>query len=874
MCTFVRVESPKGLGPPKELGTSPEPGFPLEMGAVGGMRVSAGKSPLSLEVGLTHGGKDDLGERKVFVGTKSPTELGFRVGLGKEVSPSREGRLVSNKYEERMTSKCPLNKGLEMRLKRQNVSGTLMGRSNLGVDRVSASQETKPSLGMLPKRVGLENECLLAGRPGKIMRPPLGMVCESPQAVGSRKDPEAGAPQGLWASVEKQPSWGGEPSQELEKESTCEVMKPSAEMKPSMEVDTGLPQPEKSDEMNTDPQMGLVIEPPECQFAQQPEDKKEAENTEPGVEPPDRIRPIYSGKFFDRMPCWPSAGKVIPIGYRVATCLTEKLPRPITPPEAKKFFNFRYPPAGAERVFYGRANDPQIAPYLTHGISSKISVPAKVLINPQPITTFQQKIKDKKESIYFSNQRAPLGKSHDQSPGLPKGLDVLNTTFGTAVVREIPASIVVNPPKSYQEVFKEGQEGHDLYVVSHNDYYVGEAKNRKYNPSSFHRFNLYGVPTPHCSDGHTMAKTTYWLHELQMKRGAKIVSKRVDDFKEKFQHKLGKVLDPIAETMNVPPDHTFGACLRPEDYGADDLIYNRLPGEYRRGKDRQRALVAAVRHRLKNLNFQNFDTLLAAFRHYDKKGDGVIDKAELREACEQAHLRLDARLLDLLFEYCDVDNDGLINYLEFANFLNWKDKMPLKEYEERVVIKGRKPDCANSAEASVEESEPALLIKPEDIVLSGSSEKTLRTLLRPGDKVSSHYKTSSSEISAVVGAVPSICHPIHGVPTIRSDIPAPRLRRISDRIDYGEEGNAYSLLYPSVFGQKGVFERDFFQSRPKKEISQILCNIGVKLSDEEFENVWNLASKKHHRGEVCIENIRNALDELQHADWIKCKTTM
>lgn len=66
----------------------------------------------------------------------------------------------------------------------------------------------------------------------------------------------------------------------------------------------------------------------------------------------------------------------------------------------------------------------------------------------------------------------------------------------------------------------------------------------------------------------------------------------------------------------------------------------------------------------------------------------MIDKAELREACDQAHLCLDERLLDMLFDYCDVDNDGLINYLEFANFLNWKDKMPLKEYEERVVIKG------------------------------------------------------------------------------------------------------------------------------------------------------------------------------------------
>lgn len=256
------------------------------------------------------------------------------------------------------------------------------------------------------------------------------------------------------------------------------------------------------------------------------------------------------------------------------------------------------------------------------------------------------------------------------------------------------------------------------------------------------------------------------------------------------------------------------------------------------------------------------------------KGDGVIDKAELQEACDQANLHLDEKLLDQLFDYCDVDSDGLINYLEFANFLNWKDTMPLKDYEEKVVIKGRKPNCANPAEANVEESEPTLLIKPEDIVLKGSSEKTLRTLLRPNDKVSSHYKTTSSEISAVVGAIPSICYPIYGVPTIRSDIPAPRIRRISDRTNYGEEGNAYSLLYPSIFSQKGVYERDFFQPRSKKEIAEILSNIGVKLSDEEFENVWNLASKKHHRGEVCIETIRNVLDELGHADRIKCKTTM
>ncbi|XP_004648270.2 EF-hand domain-containing family member B [Octodon degus] len=757
MCSFLRVRSPMGM----KTSLEPSTALPLTMNTFGRTKVSEGKFPLSMELG-----KVDSEDQRIFMGTKSPAQLGFEKGFRQEDSQWRESPVVSNKYKESIAlpgTQSPCGKELERGLEKQNVCRTFGERGNVGFNRVSPLQETKPLGELSGSRVGLENGCCLAQGPYvRGAQPPLGAVCGCPQVVGNRKGAMAYGLDGLEPLVGKQPPLGLEGRQELEKESTCVVVKPGTEMTPPVEVDIGLPRVEGSHEAEiVEPQMGLVIEPSECQFAQQPE---EAGTVLPGVESPDCIRPIYSGRFIDRMPCWPTAGKVTPIGHRVATCLTEKLPRLITPPEAKKYYNFRYPPPGAERVFYGKANDPKIAPYLTHGIRSKISIPADTLINPQPITTFQQKLKEKKESIYYSNRWAPLGKSHDQTPGLPKGLDVINTTFGTAVIREFSAREVVNPPKSYDEVFKEGQEGHDLYVVSHNDYYVGEAKNRKYNPSSFHRFDLFGVPTPHFNDGKAVAKSLHWLHELQMKKGAKIVSKRVDDFKEKFQHKLGRVLDPIAETMTVPPGHTFGACLSPEEYGVDDLIYNRLPGTYLRGKDRQRALIAAVRHHLKKFNYQNFDTLLAAFRHYDK----ASGRAE--------------------FVVC-----------------MWADK------SQQVGV----------------------------------------------DQESANYG-----------------YPIHGVPTIRSDIPAPRIRRVSDRTNYGEEGNAYSLLHPTIFAQKGVFERDFFKTRSKEEIAEILCNIGVKLSEEEFENVWNLASKKHHRGEVCVENIRNVLDELQHAERTKCKKSM
>ncbi|NXN63532.1 EFHB protein, partial [Himantopus himantopus] len=574
-----------------------------------------------------------------------------------------------------------------------------------------------------------------------------------------------------------------------------------------------------------------------------------------------QLRPVYEGKFTDRFPELSAAGKLLPTGDTAAGCLTEVLPRPITPTTVRKFRNTTNPAPGVERIFYGRADDPDIAAHLTHGMESRSSLSAASLINPLPKTNFQQKIQDKKEAIYFSNRRAPLGRSHDQSSMLPKGLDVINTTFGTKVIQDVSAGELINPPKTFEEVDKDSREGHDLYIVSHNDYYVGEAIHRKYDSPNFSKSFVYGIETPHFKDGRSVSKSLNWLCDLQSKRAAKIVSKRSDDFKEKFQPQLGKVLDPIAETMNVPPGHTFGMLLRPDEYGVGDLLHRRVPCEFLHGKDRERAILAAVRQSLKKASYENFDMLLEAFRHYDKNGDGMIDKDNLRKSCFQLNLNLDDELLDSLFDYCDLDKDGLINYLEFANFLNWKDKMAVKEFEEKIITKGGKLGAPVLPEDTKTNDEP--LPKQEDLVLkeSGSSEKTPKTLTRSTDHVFANYQTTSSQYNAVVGGLPTTCYPVCGVPTIRSDLPAPRIRRISDRTNYGDEGNAYALLFPSVFSQKGVYERDFFKTRPKAEIAQIFRNIGVNISDERFEEIWKQACLKHQKDEVCVESIRNVLDE-------------
>ena len=57
------------------------------------------------------------------------------------------------------------------------------------------------------------------------------------------------------------------------------------------------------------------------------------------------------------------------------------------------------------------------------------------------------------------------------------------------------------------------------------------------------------------------------------------------------------------------------------------------------------------------------------------------------------------------------------------------------------------------------------------------------------------------------------------MPTIRSDLRAPRIKRVCDTKNYGDESDAYGLVNPSIFSRRGVQEKDFLLPRTKEEVS-------------------------------------------------------
>lgn len=62
----------------------------------------------------------------------------------------------------------------------------------------------------------------------------------------------------------------------------------------------------------------------------------------------------------------------------------------------------------------------------------------------------------------------------------------------------------------------------------------------------------------------------------------------------------------------------------------------------------------------------------------------------MRAVCQELKLPVNTAVLESLLELCDPNADKQIDYVEFVNFLNWKDQMPTgfgkdPEYEDRIL---------------------------------------------------------------------------------------------------------------------------------------------------------------------------------------------
>ena len=95
---------------------------------------------------------------------------------------------------------------------------------------------------------------------------------------------------------------------------------------------------------------------------------------------------------------------------------------------------------------------------------------------------------------------------------------------------------------------------------------------------------------------------------------------------------------------------------------------------------------------------------------------------------------------------------------------------------------------------------------------------------------------------------------------------------MGDNNNYGDDTNAYALLHPAQYAGMGVEDKDFLSTRQHKELQILFGNAGMKLEDQDFQQVYGRAAQmamtiEGGRRGVGIEVFRRAYNEYDDAKY-------
>ncbi|EEY55484.1 uncharacterized protein PITG_20610 [Phytophthora infestans T30-4] len=103
---------------------------------------------------------------------------------------------------------------------------------------------------------------------------------------------------------------------------------------------------------------------------------------------------------------------------------------------------------------------------------------------------------------------------------------------------------------------------------------------------------------------------------------------------------------------------------------------------------------------------------------------------------------------------------------------------------------------------------------------------------------------------------------LFGIPTIRSDIPAPARRSVADGQNYGDDVSAQALLYPEKFASSGVANAEFAEPRDQKYLRGLFQKIGHEILDEDFKLIWKQATQSVRYTPIGLASIADFRDAL------------
>ncbi|CAL8087919.1 unnamed protein product [Orchesella dallaii] len=492
---------------------------------------------------------------------------------------------------------------------------------------------------------------------------------------------------------------------------------------------------------------------------------------------------------------------------------------------------------GQAGIHYGAAQDVDYPRELIHGVLSDEVTPATHLVNPPPKKWVDQLLINVQESIYESNRVRPIGKSHDQKERLPPTIHPDETAFGKPSDKSISASILVNPPKDRFQVENEAKEFQPLYKFTHGDYEAGEQLCRNYVANNYSKHNTFGMKTPHDVAGRWARKiiSTWRSCDPDPAYVSKIYADHLD-----FRYpKLGKQRDATCVGRDRGDEFVYGkkTTKDEEQRPAQELIFNRCPNP---GGDKAQKMMS------------NLKTWIE----------------KVRKACKDA-LGPDLEKFYEEIISADPNCDGTIEWDPFIKAMQIQHiprTLSEKDFMECLAYVGVFHPCPCD---KLEYYKLMDLIKGYEDPMFGCKTTTLKPYYLPHTNGCVHFRTSYSDHTSNM-CVPPNClttmkeQRVNGMPSVRYDRLPRKIKSTKDTTNYGDDGDAYSLIFPSVYTSQGITIRDAFKEMTKEQMCRLLCLANVPLTHEQINRTWEAAKCLDPDGceRVSYQTFREALCQV------------
>ncbi|XP_054015854.1 EF-hand domain-containing family member B-like, partial [Hylaeus anthracinus] len=311
--------------------------------------------------------------------------------------------------------------------------------------------------------------------------------------------------------------------------------------------------------------------------------------------------------------------------------------------------------------------------------NTKNIVGVKECLQADEKTPFQTIISELRNTVMNSYWNKEVGKTRDQIPNLPIGMNPLETTFGKKTQSEATMAELLQTESSQTDV--SNTDVLALYKQCHNSYQPAEQIKRHYK-EPFNENLIFGKSKSTNNNGTQLKKLLTWINS----DSTTVANSILADFMERSHSRVGEVRN----FKNAYPYMSMvhgKASERKEineiENALNDCHINNDAILQKKYLQYINSLRQKFKKRTPEIPFLDiYEDLLCL----DKNYIGLLPEDIISSTLTKYKIHLNQVLLIPLLNLLQIRKEKNINYKELLNLLNWRYDLPTLPKVERIPL--------------------------------------------------------------------------------------------------------------------------------------------------------------------------------------------